>query len=214
MPRVLSSNSFSQTDMKTAIILDDRPGRQSKMLGESGLKALKSIEGLTVAESEVSQKLIKAINQSDSSGLAGYGHIAIHRSSLTEEGQAHLTQFCKNENSVLVLFSGDISQYTYSPGDMEFLLLSSVDFYNPERLKNYFEAFCGGNEPSLLQIVLGGNVRLSRLMALRQNKVLHAYETNEVLKDELELKTERLSLELGVEAESIDLEINQLIEQI
>jgi len=198
--------------MRTAIILDDRPGRQSKMLSVSGLKTLQSIEGLRVAESEVSQKLITAINASDCSGLAGYGIIAVHRSSLTEKGQGYLTQFCKHENAVLVLFSGGISQYTYSPGDMEFLLLSSVDFYHPERLKNYFVAFCGGNEPSLLQIVLGSNVRLSRLLTLREKSVLNNFQTNDHLRDELELQIDMMSEELGVEIENLDFEINRIIE--
>ncbi len=174
------------------------------MLGDEGIALLKTIIGLTVASGEESQHIMDSLNQGDYNSVEGYDLIAIHRSGLDGYGQSRLVELCKAQGAKLVLFSGGITQYSYTKEKVESLVLSSVDLYNKNRLIGFFQLFCANKQPELLRLVLGDNVELTRLMTLRQIITMLRFEKDPEVRDALELSRDRLMNELDVPLEAVD----------
>jgi hypothetical protein len=153
--------------MKQVLFIEDRPKRQVQFLpnGEDDLKKIKEIKGVDLKKEEECKEIFESVNNGDTNEIEGYDLLLFHRSALKQKGLNTLREYCKENYTPLILFSGGVSQFNFQNEEFPFLILNSKDFYSP-RLIEFLENFVNDQVENIPEL-LGDNWKLSFLMKYR-----------------------------------------------
>lgn len=120
------------------ILIDDRPERRKKILGEELNRQLEDSQVIHIPDVLSSKQYFEKLNSKDISVFNSYKTIMIHKSPLNRDGLSVITDYCAHKNISLVFFSGSLSQIIYKNDFSEVLSLNSSDLYTTN-LINYLE---------------------------------------------------------------------------
>lgn len=196
--------------MKKIILLEDRPGRQSRFLDYEQIKDLKNIEGLYAPEKDKCKEMILKLNEGKTDELQSYDLIIIHRSALGKKGIATMNEVAAKFKKDIILFSGGLSQIIFNRDAFESVSINSKDFYSPNLLP-FLEKYKNGETSSIMELIYGENWRLSQLMLLRSLYQRQSHESDVELNIRIDEQIEDLIKSLSTSIESLDNEIKQII---
>ena len=170
--------------MNKVVIIDDRKERKKLHLSEA---ALSSLEKLVL-----SGKLDVMESINDIEEIANYSLIAVHRSYLINSGvYNNLLDFIKKSNTLLIIFSGNISQNMIMNNGRQ-LNINASDFYIeklPEFINRFSEEIL---ESPLLQYIYGDSWKLSLLLQYRYLLWIYGDDVDEIDDEEDESLEERI----------------------
>lgn len=166
--------------MRKAIIIDDRPIRQSRYLDETAKRELENIDSVEFCnELNANPEYYKE-----------YNFVAIHRSLLIDKNiRQEFIDFCKAQDKYLVTFSGGTSEEVFYSD--HFIEMNASTFYNKGRLHCFLKDFCEDNtqEIHILKLVYGENWKLpylieyEHLLWQHRGQTENVWERLETLKD-------------------------------
>ena len=111
------------------ILIDDRPERRKKILGEDLNRQLEDLQVINIPYVLSAKQYFEKLNAKDVTVFNNYKTIIIHKSPLNRDGLTAITNYCSHNNISLVFFSGSLNQIIYKNDDCEVLSLNSTDLY-------------------------------------------------------------------------------------
>ena len=111
------------------ILIDDRPERRKKLLGNDLNPRLEDSKVIDIPDVVSCKKYFEKLNAKDVSVFNSYKTIMIHKSPLNKDGLSAIPDYCSEKNRSLVFFSGSLSQIIYNNDFNEVLSLNSSDLY-------------------------------------------------------------------------------------
>ena len=199
--------------MKHIILIEDRIERQKQYLDDNSIERLRTIPNLNMPQSSECRRYIETINEDRMNDLNDFNLIIIHRSPLNQKGLLALSNYCKEQQKDLILFSGGNSQLTYHSDNFQALSINSKDFYS-KSLIDFLYGYSTDKVDNLLELIYRENWMLGYLIKYRQlSKIL---ETERSLENKIliEEKLNEIQKITGIEKEKINNEINQIIARL
>ncbi len=201
--------------MKKAILLEDRPGRQSQFLTESQIADLAAIEGLENLTGEECESVLRLINEGQWSRASNYDLIMVHKSKITAAGFIFLKELAIANQIELILFSGGQSQLSYAKEKFQLLSLNSSTFYSANFLP-FLARYLNEQTVNLLELPYGEQAKLAVMLQFRLLSTLYdTIDDGSELKFRTGLTLESMRKEIGLaNTETILLTITKLIEAL
>lgn len=155
--------------MKKILIADDRVKRQSQHLpnGEEDVARIAALKHVGNKVGVLFDQFLATMADGNFSDLLSYDIWIMHRSFLIENGLlAKIQALAKEYDKTLVLFSGGITQNSYSRDGHVLLSLNSKTLYS-DNLIPFFESYVTDQPSDVLTLIYGKNWQLSSLLKYR-----------------------------------------------
>ncbi|WP_340111000.1 hypothetical protein [Maribellus mangrovi] len=197
--------------MKNILLIEDRIGRQKHFLSTEEIAELKE---LVSSDNLPIRRIIEKLNCSEiSQELESANLISIHKSALNSEGLRQLLDYCKSHQKDLILFTGGISQISYSNEGFQLLILNSKDFYS-NLLLPFLRDYKKVASTNLLKLVYGDSWKLSFMLQYRNYKKLYENEGDLYKKEELLINLQTIKKIIPESIDNLDEKINSIISSL
>ena len=178
--------------MKKILLIEDRQQRQNLFINRTEIQLNSYDDILDNFIGEKYDNLYKDIKNNQFC-FNDYALIMVHKSAFNVDNQDihfQIRDYCKNNNTPLVLFSGGATNY-YNKEELELMEVNSEDFYS-NNLQLFLDNFRETKEIELLMLSYGSNWKLNLILNSLEkiNYFIANNQEEDILYDEFINKTD------------------------